>query len=159
MDRRVAVVLVVLLLGGVACSGSAPPASPTASGGFDAVRIGRGAAGHLLLVAVADTEAARAAGLMHVAHLPADRGMAFVFPSPTTAPFWMKDTLIPLSIAFVANGRIVALRTMTPCTTNPCPTYDAGGRTYTLAIEANADYFSSKGIAVGAPIRMETIDG
>lgn len=157
--RRLALIwIVALVVGGVACSGASPAASPTPFGGFNAIRIGNGRTSWLLHVAVADTDPERANGLMNITTLPADRGMAFVFASPTTATFWMKDTLIPLSIAFVANGRILALREMTPCTADPCTTYDAGGSPYTLAIEANAGYFSSKGIAVGDPVRMETTD-
>jgi uncharacterized membrane protein (UPF0127 family) len=158
MRRPAVISLVALVIGVGACSAASPAVSPTPSGGFGAIRIRHGATSSLLHVAVADTDAERASGLMNVTHLPAERGMAFVFAAPTTATFWMKDTLIPLSIAFVADGRILALREMTPCTADPCPTYDAGSP-YSLAIEANAGYFRSKGIAVGDSVHMETNDG
>jgi uncharacterized membrane protein (UPF0127 family) len=159
MSRRALISFVALLLGGAACSASASGASPTPTGSFDAIRISHDGASSTLHVAVADTDEERANGLMHATHLPADRGMAFVFPTPTTATFWMKDTLIPLSIAFVADGRVVALREMMPCTSDPCATYDAGGTPYTLAIEANAGYFRSSGIAPGDRVQTERTDG
>src|SRR5947208_11048951 len=77
-----------------------------------------------LIVQVADTPDAQARGLMGRHRLPEHRGMLFEFRAPTTAPFWMKDTLIPLSIAFFdAHRRIVAIRDMTPCHTSRCPLY------------------------------------
>ncbi len=159
MRRLISILPVVLVVIGAACSAASSASSPSPPGGFDAIAISHGDASSLLHVAVADTDAERAKGLMNVTHLAADRGMAFVFPSPTTATFWMKDTMIPLSIAFVAGGRILALRDMTPCSADPCATYDAGGSPYTLAIEANAGYFTKKGISVGDRVRMETTDG
>src|SRR5690242_13050824 len=52
-----------------------------------------------LRVQIAETEPDRQSGLMEVRHLAPDAGMAFLFDGSTTATFWMKDTLIPLSIA------------------------------------------------------------
>src|SRR5438876_6269573 len=88
-----------------------------------------------LFVQVADTAAARGRGLMGRHHIPEDRGMLFEFRQPTTAAFWMKDTLIPLSIAFFdAHRRILAIRDMTPCRTSPCRLYRSP-RPYVGAIE------------------------
>ncbi len=102
-----------------------------------------------LSVRVADTPDERAEGLMGTEDLPADEGMAFVFAEPSTAAFWMKDTLIPLSIAFVGpDGTIVTLANMAPCRTDPCPTYSARAP-YTLAVEANAGWFRDHGIHEG----------
>ena len=98
---------------------------------------------------VADTDAERARGLMKVDGLGADQGMAFVFEEPTDATFWMRDTLLPLSIAFVdAAGEIVTVREMTPCEADPCPTYAADGP-FVLAVEANAGYFAREHVGVG----------
>lgn len=110
----------------------------------------RGASGDAVLqVAVAGTPDERAQGLMGVTKLPEDHGMAFVYDEPSTGTFWMKDTLIPLSIAFVgADGRIVTIREMTPCEADPCPTYGADAP-YVLAVEADAGWYDSNGIAVG----------
>jgi uncharacterized protein len=100
-------------------------------------------------VQVADSSEEREEGLMGVTDLPADRGMAFVWDEPTTGTFWMKNTLIPLSIAFVdPDGRIVTILDMQPCATDACPTYRATAP-YVLAIEVNAGFFDRNGIEVG----------
>jgi hypothetical protein len=86
---------------------------------------------------------------MEVPKLAEDAGMAFVWVEPTTSQFWMKDTLIPLSIAFVdEGGRIVTIRDMQPCAADPCPLYGSTVA-YVLAIEANLGYFDEHDIAVG----------
>jgi uncharacterized protein len=133
----------VLLL--AACAGGAPtpadcPAVPST------VRFGGGATLH---VWIADDDASRANGLMGVDDLPADEGMAFVWDEPTTGTFWMKDTLIPLSIAFVDDGgSVITVREMVPCTTETCPTYAARGP-YTMAVEANAGWFAEHAVDIG----------
>jgi uncharacterized membrane protein (UPF0127 family) len=66
----------------------------------------------------------------------------------------MKDTPIPLSIAFWdANGRILGLREMTPCRSEPCRLYRAPGP-YVGAVEANRGYFSRHGIVVGDRVEL-----
>src|SRR3990172_8122939 len=55
-----------------------------------------------LTVEIADSPQERATGLMNVAYLDEDYGMLFVYPEDTASGFWMKDTIIPLSIAFIA---------------------------------------------------------
>jgi hypothetical protein len=100
-------------------------------------------------VQVADDDASRQQGLMGVTTLPENHGMAFVWDTPTDATFWMKDTLIPLSIAFVGqDGRVVAIREMTPCTADPCQTYGADAP-YATALEANANWFDDHRVVVG----------
>ena len=100
-------------------------------------------------VAVADDDASRERGLMGVTDLGANDGMAFTWTEPTDATFWMKDTLIPLSIAFVdAGGHVITISEMTPCTADPCRTYAADGP-YTTAIEANANWFEDHHIEIG----------
>ncbi len=88
------------------------------------------------LVAVAETAELRAQGLMNVTDLGSLDGMLFVFPEAVTAEFWMKDTLIPLDIAFFdGGGDFVDKLTMVPCEADPCPTYPAAGP-YRYALEA-----------------------
>ncbi|MGZ8566032.1 MAG: DUF192 domain-containing protein [Actinomycetota bacterium] len=130
-----------------ACGG----VSSTAAGGVKAHVVAFGQGGELgaLNVDVADTDAERAEGLMGVEKLPPDDGMAFVFEQPTDTSFWMKDTLIPLSIAFVdADDTIVTILEMEPCEAEPCPTYTAT-EPYVLAIEANGGWFEAHAIEVG----------
>jgi len=101
---------------------------------------------------VAASPAARERGLMGRARVPAGTGMVFLFPADTTAAFWMKDTLVPLSIAFVAgDGRVVAVREMTPCTADPCPVY-APGRSYRYAVELAAGAFAAAGVREGSQV-------
>ena len=131
------------LVGLAACGGpdhhpDRPP-STVAFDGSDAV----------LYVDVADTAQEQQKGLMGVATLPADEGMAFVFEKPVDSTFWMKDTLIPLSIAFVDDsGRMIGVRDLEPCEADPCPTYGAN-QPFVLAIEANLGWFDRAGIEVG----------
>jgi len=107
-----------------------------------------------LQVAIADTDAERQQGLMGVTRLPDNHGMAFVWDAPTDGSFWMKDTLIPLSIAFVgSDGKIVTLQDMTPCTEDPCPTY-AATSPYVTAYEANAGWFDAHNIEVGDEVGL-----
>ncbi len=81
--------------------------------------------GETWTVAVADTFALRARGLMGVTDLQVD-GMLFVFEDPVQVSFYMLDTLIPLDIAFFAeDGSLLNLLTMTPCSEEPCQTYPA----------------------------------
>ena len=83
------------------------------------------------------TSDARSVGLMNRRKAPAD-GMLFVFPGPTRGGFWMKDTLVPLTIAFFnADGERVRKLSMTPCRTDQCPIYDPG-KTYRFALELGA---------------------
>jgi uncharacterized membrane protein (UPF0127 family) len=110
-----------------------------------------------LTVRIADSAEEQRQGLMGVETLGEDHGMAFVYDDPTTGSFWMKDTLIPLSIAFVDDDRIVAIEEMTPCEADPCPTWDPDGAAYTLAIEANAGWFTAHRIEVGDRATLERI--
>jgi uncharacterized protein len=106
-----------------------------------------------LHVRVADTASARAEGLMNVTSLRPDDGMAFVWTEATTGTFWMKDTLIPLSIAFVGlDGKIVSTTEMQPCAADPCPTY-AAPAPYLMAVEANTGWFADHGIGAGDRVR------
>jgi uncharacterized membrane protein (UPF0127 family) len=138
----VAVVTVAACGGAHDCPDPAAPGHITFSGGAT------------LTVRIADEPDERTQGLMGVTDLPADEGMAFLYESPADATFWMKDTLIPLSIAFVdGDNRIVTIREMTPCAAgDPCPTY-ASGEPYALAIEAGTGWFDDHGIEEGDRIR------
>lgn len=106
-------------------------------------------------VEVADTPAERERGLMNRASLPADEGMVFVWSSDQRGAFWMKDTKIPLSIAFYgADGRILRILDMVPCTRDPCPLYDPEVA-YRGALEVNRGAFARWRIAEGDRLRLE----
>ena len=106
-------------------------------------------------VEVADSQAERERGLMGRRELPDDAGMVFVFPTDSTSAFWMKDTLIPLSIAFYdESGRIVRILDMEPCRRDPCPLYDPGA-SYRGALEVNRGAFERWGVREGDVLRLE----
>lgn len=142
--RRAALLLVPLLL--AACSGSGGSPNPEEP---DTLTIHAAGGDATLTVEVADSAEERATGLMDRESLAADAGMVFVWDEPVDASFWMKDTLIPLSIAFWdQQGRIVGILDMDPCEADPCPTY-ASPEPYVGAVEVNQGWFASYGIEVG----------
>ena len=67
--------------------------------------------GKTVVVEIADTDERRAYGLMFRNSLPKDEGMLFIFEDERIRSFWMKNTLIPLSIAYINNGLIGQTRT------------------------------------------------
>jgi uncharacterized membrane protein (UPF0127 family) len=96
---------------------------------------------------IADTSAERSRGLMHRRRAPKD-GMLFVFPTRTTGGFWMKNTLVPLTIVFFDSaGKRVRKLSMTPCREDPCPIYDPG-RPYRFALELAASD-GRRGLTIG----------
>jgi uncharacterized membrane protein (UPF0127 family) len=108
--------------------------------GFDTIEIAID--GQPMLVALAETPAQRGQGLMGVTEMPAETGMLFVFPVERITSFWMKDTLIPLDIAFFDGaGVLVEVLTMEPCQADPCPTYGPEAP-FKWAVEAPAGAFS-----------------
>ncbi len=109
----------------------------------------------LLKVEIASTPEAWQRGLMYREHLPEDRGLLFLFPQATGSPFWMKNTLIPLSIAFAdQNGKILRILDMEPCTKDPCPTYYPGVA-YRQALEVNQGWFARHGVKEGDRWRLK----
>lgn len=108
----------------------------------------------LVTIEVADTPELRARGLMHRTSLPDNHGMLFVFFEDTTSAFHMKDTQIPLSIAFFDfDGKILELIDMDPCTSEPCPTY-APKAAYRGALEVTQGAFDEWGVTPGDTIRV-----
>jgi uncharacterized protein len=106
-------------------------------------------------VEVADTLRERAVGLMNREQLDEDAGMVFLVPEPTDGPFWMKDTLIPLSVAFWdREGRIFRILDMEPCREETCPLYEPGGLWWG-AVEVNQGFFEDRGVEVGDRVRLE----
>lgn len=106
-----------------------------------------------LEVEVADTVASRARGLMYRTGLPEYAGMLFVFESPQRLAFWMKNTWIPLSIAFIgADWRIVDIQDMDPPSPGgEIPIY-VSRREAQYALEVNQGFFARHGIGVGARV-------
>lgn len=108
--------------------------------------------GASLWVEVAGDEAARTQGLMHRRQMPRDEGMLFVFEYPQQLSFWMKNTYLPLDIAFVSkDGTIINILSMEPL--NEVPRYLSRGPAL-YAIEANAGWFKDNGIKAGDRVRF-----
>lgn len=108
----------------------------------------------LVHVLVAQTKAQWSYGLMNRDSIPSDAGMIFLFQSPTTLSFWMKNTKIPLSIAFFnVNGKIESILDMDPCFKDPCRTYSPGVP-YSGALEVNQGAFSKWGVATGDTLHL-----
>lgn len=128
--------LFALLLGGAA---SAAPDAPLP------LRVGS----HVFHVEVAATPPQRALGLMRRSHLASDAGMLFVFEQKGRHCFWMKNTLIPLSIAFLADdGTVIELKAMQPRTQEPhCPTAPVR-----YALEVLQGEFENRGIKPGTRV-------
>lgn len=98
---------------------------------------------------VALTPQERQIGLMFRKDMPAQEGMLFVFEQPATQCFWMKNTLLPLTAAFVADdGTIVNLADMKPQTEDShCST-----KPVRYVLEMNQGWFAKRGIKAGAKL-------
>jgi uncharacterized membrane protein (UPF0127 family) len=140
MYRALAVVLIML----ASCAGSdgdPPDRSPSA--------VVFASSNAHLFVEIADEPDEQRRGLMGVEQLPADQGMAFMWPEPVGSTFWMKNTLVPLSIAFVdETGHVIDILDMEPCKEDPCPRYGIDDL-YVLAVEANLGWFDDHGVDAG----------
>lgn len=102
-----------------------------------------------LVAEVVTTQEQRALGLMNRFSLQPDHGMLFVFDRPQPLAFWMKNTYIPLSIAYVdANGTILNIEDMRP--QDESTHLSKGNALY--AIEMKQGWFGAKGIAAGAKV-------
>ncbi len=106
----------------------------------------------LLKVEVADDPKERERGLMFRESLPKRAGMVFIFFEETRGGFWMKNTRIPLSIAFFdRDGEIVRILDMDPCKRDPCRIYDPRV-SYWGALEVNQGAFERWGVDEGDTI-------
>ncbi len=99
-------------------------------------------------VEVADGPFEQARGLMYRKALGEDRGMLFVFPDEGERSFWMKHTLIPLSLAYIdSKGRITDILDMKPLDDKP-PHY-VSSEPVQYALEVNQGFFKEQGVKVG----------
>lgn len=138
----------------------APPPLGTAADGLPAARVVlvRPDGSQVAVdVRVAATPAARSRGLQGVTALPSGAGMLFTFPEAAAhGGFWMRGTLVPLDIAFVAAGEVIAVATMRPCPADPCPITRPDGP-YDAALEVPAGWLAEAGVGPGA--RLRVLDG
>ncbi len=145
MLRPLALVTALAISLGLACGGGDGDATATI------VVIGGEGEGVELTVELARTAGERRRGLMSREELPEDGGMLFVFPGDTEVGFWMKDTLIPLSIAFIAeDGAILDVQDMEALSEElhrpPQP--------YRYALEVNQGWFRERGLGRGDRVEI-----
>jgi uncharacterized membrane protein (UPF0127 family) len=147
--------LIPLLLLAAAACGSADASDPDATAALS-IRTDDGTVS--LHVQLADTPDEREAGLMDRQSLTPYDGMAFVWEEPVVSSFWMKDTLIPLSIAFWDDaGRIISILDMNPCTVDPCPSYGPD-EPFVGAVEVERGTLEEHGVAIGDQVEL-TVSG
>lgn len=107
-----------------------------------------------LCVWLADTGDRRSRGLMFVTDLgPAD-AMAFRYPQPHSGSFWMKNTLLPLSIVFYSpDGVFMEAFDMAPCTSDPCPSYRTPSG-FLVAVEVPQGALDELGLVAGSTLEL-----
>jgi len=104
---------------------------------------------HVIRAEVATTEAERQQGLMYREKMGPNEGMVFLFHAPASVCMWMKNTLIPLSVAFLdERGTIVNIEDMQPQTT----TSHCAKKPVHYALEMNLGWFRQKNVKPGAVI-------
>lgn len=138
-----------LCLRGTLCCGlvAAPLLAPPALAQMPRVELSAGM--YRIEAEVAANDASRAQGLMSRRSLPAGQGMLFVFRQADRHCMWMRNTYVPLSVAFLdRDGYILNIEDMQPETeTNHC-----AARAASFALEMNLGWFSDKGIRPGTRI-------
>jgi uncharacterized protein len=109
---------------------------------------------HRIRAEVAADYGSRMTGLMHRPSMPQGSGMLFIFDEASVHCMWMKNTLIPLSVAFIdESGRILNIENMTPHSEQS----HCASRPARYALEMNRGWFESRGIKPG--IRIGGIPG
>ena len=126
---------------------SGPARSQDAPTRFPVIPLSAGI--HLIHAEVAATPAERERGLMDRQEMGGNQGMVFLFDEPAMQCMWMKNTLIPLSVAFIGDdGRILNIEDMAPQTEdNHCAAKPAR-----YALEMNRGWFAKHGISRGSKI-------
>ena len=115
---------------------------------LDAIKLGAGM--HQIRAEVARTPQERATGLMFRKTMPTNDGMLFIFDQPGVQCFWMKNTLLPLSAAFIADdGSITNIEPMKPQTLDS----HCSARPVRFVLEMNDGWFDKRGIKPGMQIQ------
>ncbi len=145
MLRPLALATALAISLGFACGGGDGDATATI------VVIGGEGEGVELTVELARTAGERSRGLMFREELAEDGGMLFVYVEDTEAGFWMKDTLIPLSIAFIAaDGTILDIQDMEPLSVDTHRPPEA----YRYGLEVNQGWFREHGLGRGDRVEI-----
>jgi uncharacterized membrane protein (UPF0127 family) len=152
MSRLAPLLLVILLLG--ACGGAAQESEDPVTGNeaqpVVTIETSDGERVEVRVEVAADT-VSRTRGLMERTELAEDAGMLFVFEEEQQLSFWMKDTLIPLSIAYISSGgEIIDIQDMEPLDETPHPS----ARPAQYALEVNQGFFEENGVGVGDRVEL-----
>jgi len=148
MIRRTTLIGLLALFASSAWSQTAPQ--------LDLPKVTLKAGMHLIHAQVASTPEQRATGLMFRAEMPANEGMLFVFEEPAGQCFWMKNTLLPLTAAFVADdGTIVNLADMMPKTLDS----HCSAKPVRYVLEMHQGWFAKRGIQAGSRLGGRPFDG
>jgi uncharacterized membrane protein (UPF0127 family) len=116
---------------------------------MDLPRVALSAGMHRIDAQVAHTPDQRSVGLMFRREMPQHEGMLFVFEYPSQQCFWMQNTYLPLTAAFIADdGTIVNLADMKPRTTDS----HCSAKPVRYVLEMNQGWFAKKGIAAGTKL-------
>lgn len=106
---------------------------------------------HSLATEIADTPQTMRLGLMFRSSLGENEGMLFVFPEPRQASFWMRNTYLPLSIAYIdSHGRILEMYDMQPLDETSIV---SASDQILYALEVNQGWFKNRNIQIGAQIQ------
>jgi uncharacterized membrane protein (UPF0127 family) len=128
----------------------APTPVPTGSDGASLTRltfVNKDGSEVDFLVEIADSPEERGVGLMFRERLPEDHGMLFIFEQDGQHSFYMRNTLVPLSIAFIkSDGSIVEIEDMAPQTED----LHSVPEPYRYAVEANQGWYERNGISAGS---------
>ena len=138
-----------LLIAGLITLAAALPASAQNQPQMNLQRVEITAGMHRIDAQVAAAPQERQSGLMHRMEMPAHEGRLCVFEQPATQCFWMKNTLLPLTAAFVADdGTIVNLADMKPQTEDS----HCSAKPVRYVLEMNQGWFAQKGIKPGSKL-------
>lgn len=121
----------------------------------DLPRVNLSAGVHLIQTQVAATPEQRSIGLMYRREMPPSEGMLFIFEQPAGQCFWMKNTLLPLTAAFVADdGTIVNLADMKPQTLDS----HCSAKAVRYVLEMHQGWFAKRGIRAGTKLAGPPFD-
>ena len=141
MKKTLAPVAAAALLSLVACGAGAQNAR------FPTIQLSAGM--HLIQAEVAQTDPQRQQGLMFREKMANNHGMVFVFDQPSSQCMWMKNTPLPLSVAFIdADGKIVNIEDMQPKTLDS----HCSAKPVKYALEMNLGWFKQKNVKPGSAI-------
>lgn len=149
MARLLMPLVLLLALVAVSCADDGLPKAKTSDRAV--VTVSAGEVSARVTVEIASTEKQRQQGLMLRQSMAEDAGMLFLFPTDTTVGFWMRNTYLPLDIAYIDSlGKVLEIRRAQPL--DETPLTPKGPYRYTL--EVNQGWFERHGFGAGATLSL-----